>query len=68
MTGALQEVHPIHQATTEAAARHQAGQATAPAAAEATAEVLQAEDIVVAVRAEAAVHQVEEDKDLYKTT
>lgn len=68
MTGALQEVHPIHQATAEAAVPHQAGQATAPAAAEATAEVLQAEDIVAAVRAEAAVHQAEEDKDKYKTT
>lgn len=68
MTGALQEVHPIHQATTEAAARHQAGQATALAAAEATAGAPQAEDIVVAEQAEAAVHQVEEDKDLYKTT
>lgn len=68
MTGALLEVLRAHQATTEAAARHQAGQATAPAAAEATAEVPQAEDIVVAEQAEAAVHQVEEDKDLYKTT
>lgn len=68
MTEVLPEVHPIHQATTEAAAQLQAGQVTAPAAAEATAEVPQAEDIVVAEQAEAAVHQVEEDKDKYKTT
>lgn len=63
MTEVLLEVHPIHQATTEAAAQLQAGQVTAPAAAEATAEARQAEDSVEAVQAEVAVHRVAEDKD-----
>lgn len=65
MTGALQEAR---QATTEAAVHPQAGQATIPAAVQATAEEARAEDsaeavdIAEAVQAEAEVLPAEEDK------
>ena len=60
MTEALRGVH---QATTEAAAHHQAVQATAPEAAQATAREVQAADTAEEDQAEAAVLRAEEDRD-----
>lgn len=63
MTEALQEVPQALPATTETAVLlHQADQVSVPAAAQATAEEVPAEDIAEA-DPEAAAHPAEEDKD-----